>query len=312
MIQDFLVRYYDWRPTSSVLLNKVTGNASKVLSQVANLILPLWFRLFPAVETYRRRLQQGEGAPVVVCLTSFPQRIASVWLVVECLLRQSLPPERIVLYLAQSQFPMPESLPLRLREYQQKGVLTIEFVEPDIRSHKKYWFALQQFPGKPLITVDDDIIYDSHLVAGLVRCAARYPQTIPACFCHPMRREQGRLLPYSSWGIRKVKPFQPHKDYFFGSGGGTLFPPGSLDGACVPVETLRAVCPTADDIFLNAVVRSNGYSVCSIKDKLGVPEWRIPGNVSLQAQNNGQGQNDVQLQQVVRYFQETRHQNPFE
>src|SRR5690554_2625875 len=41
----------------------------------------------------------------VVSLTSYPSRIEDVWISIECLLRQTFKPDKIILWLAQSEFP---------------------------------------------------------------------------------------------------------------------------------------------------------------------------------------------------------------
>lgn len=311
MIQDFFVRYYDYRPFHSVWMNKVVGNASKVLAWPAQMFLPHWFRCTPSVERYLHLKAEDKVAPVVACLTSFPQRISTVWLVVECLLRQSLPPREIVLYLAQSQFPCVESVPQELRDFENQGVLTIRRVTPDIRSHKKYWFAVTHYPNCALLTVDDDIIYDSRMVEHLMQCAQRFPGTVPACYCRPLKWKEGVLLPYSQWGSLRIALYHPSRRLFFGSGGGTWFPAGSLKGADLSVNDLCDICPTADDIWLNAVIRKNGYSVCAVRNKISVLEWYIPQNVTLHATNNLEGRNDLQLERVTNHFLNQTGQTPF-
>lgn len=76
------------------------GNFSKIGAVIASVFLPTWFRLFPSVKSISKR-QDG----LVICMTSFPARIDYVWLVVECLLRQTIQAEDIVLYLSKKQFP---------------------------------------------------------------------------------------------------------------------------------------------------------------------------------------------------------------
>lgn len=44
-------------------------------------------------------------------------------------------------------------------------------------------------------------------------------------------------------------------EFIFGSGGGTYFPPGSLSGSDIPFEVIDKICPSADDIWLNAITR---------------------------------------------------------
>ena len=120
----------------------------------------------------------------------------------------------------------------------------------------------------------------------------------------------GIIKPYSQW-TGKVKLNEITEDFFFGSGGGTYFPVGSLVGANQPIEEIMKICPTADDIWLNAVTRMNGFRTCLVRYFCSVPEWKIKGNKTLDSTNNGQKQNDVQLQHVCQYMQDTFGVDPF-
>lgn len=96
-IQDLFISYYDYRPFNNSLLNKVCGNATKIGACVGRYILPLWFKAFPCWKIF-----SSQEESIVVCLTSFPRRIGVVWLVIECLGRQSIHASCIVLYLSKS------------------------------------------------------------------------------------------------------------------------------------------------------------------------------------------------------------------
>lgn len=139
------------------------GNFSKIGAVIASVFLPTWFRLFPSVKSISKR-QDG----LIICMTSFPARIDYVWLVVECLLRQTIQAEDIVLYLSKKQFPTKDKLPSQLLNMELNHKVTIKMENEDYRSHKKYWYALRDFPNKTIITVDDDIIYDSKLIEQLI------------------------------------------------------------------------------------------------------------------------------------------------
>lgn len=71
---------------------------------------------------------------IIVSLTSFPKRIDTLWITIETLLRQSMKPDEIILWLAEEQFNGIDSLPKALLEQQKRG-LTIRFCD-DLRSHK--------------------------------------------------------------------------------------------------------------------------------------------------------------------------------
>lgn len=294
-LQDFFVKYYDIRPFHNPIINKVVGNSSKILVSIANLVLPYLFSKYP----YSPAPNLHENAPVV-CLTSFPARINKVWLVIECLLRQTMTPYKIILYLSKDQFPNLNLLPKDLLKLQ-SDLFCIKLKDGDYKSHKKYWYAISEYPDRPIITADDDIIYPSNVVERLVMASETNPKVVPAIYTSIINWKDGVLLPYSKWrGWPELNCVS--SKIFFGSGGGVLFPIGSLNGADDKIDNIMKVCPTADDIWLNCIVRKNGYKVMAIDSHISVPEWKNKHNVSLSYLNNTLNQNDKQLYDTIEYF----------
>ena len=76
----------------------------------------------------------------IVSLTSFPARINEVWICIDSLMRQTFKPDKIILWLADSQFP-DRVLPESLRKYEKKG-LSICWCD-DLRSYKKFFYTIQ-------------------------------------------------------------------------------------------------------------------------------------------------------------------------
>ena len=187
-IQDIFVSYYDYRPFKNTLLNKACGNLSKIGAYVGRVVLPIWFKIYPC---WKHSANDGDIENVVVCMTSFPRRIGVVWLVVECLKRQSVQASCIVLYISKKQFTE-KTIPRRLLEYQRRGILKIRLVEDDIRSHKKYWYAVKEFPNVPIITVDDDIIYSSDTIKSLVDGSQKNSNSIISRYSNMICYEIGR------------------------------------------------------------------------------------------------------------------------
>ena len=89
-------------------------------------------------------LNTEERSPkIIVSLTTFPKRIKTVHITIEQLLTQSVKPDKLILWLAEEQFPnkendLPEDL-LRLREFG----LTIGWCK-DLRSYKKLLPTLKE------------------------------------------------------------------------------------------------------------------------------------------------------------------------
>ena len=99
---------------------------------------------------------------LVVSLTTFPARVNYVWQVVECMLRQTICPSKIILWLSKDQFTSKSDIPESLRK-REGSIFEIRMVEGDIRSHKKYYYAAKEFPNSKIFIVDDDIYYPNKL-----------------------------------------------------------------------------------------------------------------------------------------------------
>ena len=78
-------------------------------------------------------------------MTSYPARISYVHLAIKSLMLQSYKPDRIILWLAEEQFPTKE-LPKELTDLCQYG-LEIRFVE-DLYGHKKYFYIFLRYLEK--------------------------------------------------------------------------------------------------------------------------------------------------------------------
>lgn len=102
------------------------------------MLLP-WF-LSKKKVIYKGKIQKN----LIVSLTSFPARIEYVWMVVETIKRQTVLPEKIILWLSVDQFPSMESVPKTLLN-EQNEMFEIRMVNDDIRSYKKYYYAMKYF-----------------------------------------------------------------------------------------------------------------------------------------------------------------------
>ena len=140
-----------------------------------NIPVARWYEKFPSRKsgvTARKREQK-----IIVSLTTYPKRIGTIWLTIETLMRQRVKPDEIILWLAESQFSngftdLPESL-LRL---QSRG-LSIRFCD-DLRSHKKYYYVLQDCSKDLVILADDDMFYPRDTIQQLLKMHKRWPSDI--------------------------------------------------------------------------------------------------------------------------------------
>ena len=64
-------------------------------------------------------------------------------------------------------------------------IFEIRLVPGDIRSHKKYLYAIMEFPEDTIITVDDDVYYNSQMIEILVNTSIKYPNSPDDIFLTP-------------------------------------------------------------------------------------------------------------------------------
>lgn len=280
-----------------------------LVRQTANLILPVYFNF--TKEKYRlSEVNNKVDDGLIVSFTSFPARIKKVHLVVESILRQTVLPSRIILWLSKEQFPTEDFLPYKLLELRNRG-LEIYIKESDLRSHKKYYYTLQKFPNSSLITIDDDILYPTNMIETLLDAHNKFPSAIIARYGSKISVNSKNLKPYREWGKNYVTD-QPDKYAFFGSGGGTLFPEGSFPLFTLHKEIFLKNCPLADDVWLNSMIRINDKKVYFLKENKNILFPIVNrGNTTLASKNLGEDLNDTQINNVRDYFIKEYNIDPF-
>ena len=190
---------------------------------------------------------------LIVSFTSYPDRIDCVKQVLDSLYAQTLPADEIVLWLAEDDFPNKETdLPLSLQQDLSEHRFTLRWCD-DLGSHKKYFYAMQEYPEDIIVTVDDDLAYAPRTLERLHRSYLKHPKAVSSCRVSLILfDENGELLPCSRW----VLPYEVHKDapshqlMAIGSRG-TLYPPGLFDEGAFDKDTIARSCRFGDTIFFN-------------------------------------------------------------
>lgn len=194
-------------------------------------------------------------------LTTFPARIKEVRYAIISILLQTRSPDRVYLWLAEEQFP-DRQIPENLRDLCECG-LEVRFCD-DLRSHKKYYYALQQQkPDELVITFDDDIIYHPHTIERLVEKHKKHPQSIICSQVHVITYdENSKLNPYQKWDSASDEMDEPSENFTPLTGSGCLYPYGVLPSETYDKEKIRYIAPTADDLWIWAMAKLNGIQIC--------------------------------------------------
>jgi hypothetical protein len=279
------------------VVNRIFAKIFKFLLDL--FIEPIFLKTFNSYSNGLNELPREKKC--IVSLTSFPGRIENVWIVIECLLRQSYKPDAIILWLSKHQFNG-TSIPDSLLKQQQRG-LTIKFVDDDLKSHKKYLYAFDLYPNDYMVTVDDDLYYDEDLIDNLIKMKSKFPNSIATNRCHKMLiNNVGEIQKYGRW-MHNSTELKPSYILFPTCGFGTLYSRQDFTDSYNNIELIKKLAPFADDIWLkiqtllanSSIVTNNKYN----KDPLTVKSSQIESLVKVNVQA---GRNDEQLEAVLIYF----------
>jgi len=236
------------------------------------------------------------GDDVVVSLTSFPARINNAWLAIESIFQQTIQPNRIVLVLAEDEFPE-RKIPRHLSKQVGRG-LEILWTEINYRSYDKLLPVLRRFPNSIVITVDDDKILPTNLVADLLDDAKNFPGSIVGYRGWELTARNGSVEFGKGW--QRASPQSPPDRVFLPGNGGILYPPQSLHPAVYDIEAAMRIAPSSDDIWFWACSVKNGTPRRCLG---GPPHISIHGQDRTPALKNVNITNDqVHFESVVDFF----------
>lgn len=212
-------------------------------------------------------LYRGEPreCPIIVSLTSFPQRINIVTKTIHTLLSQTLKPDKVILWLADEQFSNKEnSLPKELLDLKNNG-LSIEWYK-DIRSYKKILPSLKAYPDAIIITTDDDIYYANDTVETLYNSYKEFPNAIHAHRCDWLTLSDDNII----WDKTRELYKDKHKGEIsfrnrLTGYGAVLYPPHCLYKDVCDEELIFNTIPTHDDIWLWAMAVLQGTKTRLVK-----------------------------------------------
>lgn len=240
---------------------------------------------------------------IVISLTSFPARLNTIWQCIESLKRQSVVPEKIILYLSKDQISY-NDIPSSLTK-EQDDLFEICMVDGDMRSHKKYYYAMKEYPDKIIVTADDDVIYPPFMLSNLLEAHIKYPTDVIANYTHVIRLNNCTVAPYTEWydipatqNIIDTTINQIQVGY-----GGVLYPPNSLYKDVLNIELARELSFLADDLWLYAQTIMGGHRVVKSRlNKKTIIPITIENDSTLTTENVYQNKNDVQFNNLRNYY----------
>ena len=166
--------------------NRLLSPARDVVRRSANLILPRYLKKKTMDLTTVSR--QTNGEKVIISLTSFPARVNNIWQTITCLMLQTRPADKILLWLSEDQFGNDYELPITLNSLIGDR-FEVRWVKGDIRSHKKYYYVAQENPNALVLLVDDDIYYPTDMLKRIMDAHEDTPDAVICQYGYQMLQD---------------------------------------------------------------------------------------------------------------------------
>lgn len=263
-----------------------------------------YFNWYESYVSIKERLYPKEK--VIISLTSFPPRIPYISKCIESLLMQSLYVEKVLLWLADTQFPhgnedLPEDLTSLIGSR-----FEIRYCE-DIRSYKKLIPTLRTDSDAVIITVDDDIEYNFDMAKNLYLSYLSDPKSVHA----------HRVTKMFVWENDKIRNLPGGNRFYSGAHvlnkpvgvGGVLYPKNCFYKDILNTQLFMELAPTNDDQWFWCMANLNGFFVRSIKNKILKLRYIEGTQEEALTKINDQGENlfYVQLKNLMDYYPRWRN-----
>lgn len=237
---------------------------------------------------------------ITISLTSFGQRAYNVYLTITSLMNQSCLANKIILWLSETEFS-DETLPATITKLKERGLI-VKYCK-DIKSYKKLIPTIKVYPDDAIITVDDDILYPYTFIEQFIAEHKKNSNCVLFTRGHKMKFDtNGKLMPYRKW---KWDVMTEEKSILlFPTGcGGILYPPNIFFDDVLDENLFMKLAPTADDIWFKAMTTLSNtackqISLCSPLITISIAQAQSLCKIN-NAENN---RNDIQLQNVIRYY----------
>ncbi len=208
--------------------------------------------------------REKRNTELIVSLTSYPKRINTVVKTINTLLQQTIKPDKIILWLAEEQFPNKEKdLPEDLLKLEDLG-LTIDWCE-DIRSYKKLIPTLEKYPNAIIVTADDDIYYENDWLESLYNAYLKNKNHIYVRRAIRVNFKNGRLIRLSDRQVNYKNFFEPSYLNQLVGCGGCLYPPHCFYKDILDKKKFMSVIPTHDDVYFWFMLLLNKRKIQVVK-----------------------------------------------
>lgn len=229
---------------------------------------------------------------VDVSLTSYGERLKTVYLTIESIASGDDRPRSLFLFLSKED---EVSIPTSLKRLANRGLQII--YTRDLGPHTKYYPYLEaqvndkashDCPG--LVTADDDKIYPNTWLRELRAARKEHPKSILCFRAREIKVIDGQIAPYKTWPLH-VGPTDAK--LFLTGVSGVLYPQPFLFALKGRGLGFVESCLKADDIWLNLVALRSRTNIVQIRNEaVEFPNIPLSSRSALHKLNVGEGGND--------------------
>lgn len=244
----------------------------------------------------------------IISLTSFPERMHDIHYCLYSLLNQNFKPDKLLLWLAEEEFPnKEEDIPKEVLNLKKNG-LTIKWCN-NLKSYKKLIPTLKEYPNDVIITADDDIYYPKNWLKDLYEEHLEYPNSIIGKRCRKIKLNNNTIESYAKWKLLNKKTEPSYLNFITGAGG-VLYPPNSLNNSILEEDLFKKLCPSADDIWIWSMAILNKTKIKESKRPLKILKYiniaRELGLLNHKTlwETNQKGANDIQFNNIITHYPE--------
>lgn len=250
-----------------------------------------------ALRLHNKRSQESVlgDAPITLSLTSYGERLKTVWYTIESLSQGEILPSRFILWVDENSGFDVADYP-ELARLEKRGLEILE-TRGDYGPHKKSYPYSVMTGGNEnlLVNSDDDLIYPSEWLKTLYEASLAYPGEFLGLRAHNITlTADGKVAPYMEWA--KGERFEALHSNFLTTGAGCIITPEMQRIIASAGEDFLEKAPRADDIWVNLLAVKHGIKRRLIDGKemqlVSVPRTQA---TALHHSNVGGNQNDIQF-----------------
>jgi hypothetical protein len=236
-----------------------------------------------------KKMVVSPGGEAVISLTTYGDRVDSVYLTIESIGAGTVRPRRLILWLDKEIVPRPEIDRLIARG------LEVRMCD-NFGPHTKYYpyIETESALDLPLVTADDDVIYPSFWLQLLIEAYKARPDLVNCYRARDIVLTDTWLAPYLNWPLTKDCVASSAK---MATGvSGVIYPMSLQRLLKANGREFMKLCPKADDLWLHVIALRNEFKIRQLAP-VATEFHTVPGSQAqaLCATNQFLGGNDRQI-----------------